>query len=206
MILKQVTEQDIEWLRQKRNDPKLYKYFRQDEPITEVKQKKWWRELDKSHVRLFIVIIDNEQVGYVGFNPFNQRAMTAEFGLFILPEHQHKGYGREALRLLLKKGFEEFNLRTIYSDVLDYPGEDRFAFYESIGFRKYPEYAQGIRYKKQGKWVPSIKFFMMKEMWDSVKNNTGGLGSQSKKAPVPSKENKKGPVLRSSKGNLNPVS
>lgn len=165
------TLEQVEWLRVHRNDPKQYKYFRQDAPITPEKQAQWWRTLDKNKVKLFIVHQDDKPVGYVGFNPFNQYAMAAEFGIFVLPEVQGKGVGREALLMLLKKGFTEYNLRTIYSDVLDYPRENRWDFYASLGFVKYPEYSQNTRYKKQGRYIPSIKFFMTRDMWMEAYGN-----------------------------------
>lgn len=201
----------VEWLRINRNDPRLYKYFRQDKPITEDDQKKWWRGLNKNTARLFIVEVDilgkSEKVGSVGFNPFSQRAMSAEFGVFILTEHQGKGYGTKALYLLLKKGFEEYGLRTIYSDVLDYPGEDRFKFYQDLGFVKFPECSQNMRYKKQGNWISSIKFYMHKEIWDSVKERICGLGyNEPETVSFKSNKNKKGPSVHSGKGNLQPVS
>jgi len=171
------TPEHVEWLRVKRSDPRLYKYFRQDMPITTDQQAKWWRNLDKTTVRLFIVERDGEKVGYVGFNPLYQRGGRAEFGIFIVPEYEGNGYGSEALSELLKIGFTQLNLSTIYSDVLDYPGENRWDFYEKLGFEKFPDDNQGIRYKKQGKWVNSIKFFMTKDSWEKHgKDGDVGLG------------------------------
>lgn len=170
-----VTVNDIEWLRVERNKPEQYKYFKQDRPITEEQQKKWWKNLDKNRVKLFLADVDGKRVGYAGFNPYNLYACSAELGLFIIKEHQDKGYGLAALLELLKYGFENCNLSTIYSDVLSYPGEDRFSFYQSIGFMAYPDYCQTITYKKGDRRIPSIKFYMTKDMWTKI-GSTGGIG------------------------------
>ena len=100
--------------------------------------------------------------------------MMAEFGTFILPEFQDKGHGKEALLQLLTMGFCEMGLRTIYSDCLEYPGEDRFGYYGGIGF--VANGIQSIRYKKQGVWVPSTKFFMTKEMFDKKHGDRANKG------------------------------
>lgn len=182
-----LTSSDIEWLRVQRSRPELYKYFRQDAPISEDQQRRWWKSVDKTAVRLFIVENrEGERVGYVGFNPYLPRAAKAEFGIFIIPEYQDRGYGALALRQLLQKGFEDFNLSTIYSDVLNYPGENRFGYYKKLGFEAFPPEHQTIRYRKQGKMIPSIKFFMTKDMWRALngKDFDGGVEPFSSRAAV----------------------
>lgn len=180
-----VAAEQVEWLRVQRSRPELYKYFRQDAPLSVEQQGKWWRTLDRNRVRLFLVEIGGQRVGYVGFNPFAQGALRAEFGIFIIPEHQGKGYGEVSLKALLKKGFEEYRLSTIYSDVLDYPGENRFDFYKNLGFAAFPAEHQNINYRKQGKTVPSIKFFMTADMWrGNGQDRNPGLEPVRQKAAV----------------------
>ena len=210
-----VTEKHIEWLRTQRNRPELYKYFRQDKPITEIEQKRWWRNTPKNRMALFLVLDDkSEKVGYVGFNPLSRYARMAEFGTFILPEHQSKGYGRQAMELLLAKGFKEYNLATIYSDVLDYPGENRFAFYEGLGFVKHAVQDKG--YVKQGVRVPSIKFYMTREMYEKRKPREGDNakasnvklepGGQASATEQPAKRKRGRPRLHPSSGNVQKTS
>ena len=142
--------------------------------------------------------------------------MMAEFGTFILPEFQNKGHGREALLQLLTMGFCEMGLRTIYSDCLDYPGENRFLYYEKLGFVAHPKETQDVRYKKQGIWVPSIKFYMTKEMFDTKhgdRANKGKLEAWGKAAAYTRKllakpmaqTASKGIGLHPSQANVNPA-
>jgi len=160
------TAEQVEWLRVQRNRPELYKYFRQDKPISEKEQAAWWASLSKGSVALFIVEDERRRrLGYAGFNPINRYASAAEFGIFIVPEFQGCGYGKAAMSALLRYGFENLHLSTIYSDVMRYDGEDRLKFYLDMGFAAYPESSQGIRYMKQGLWVPATKFYMTMSMW-----------------------------------------
>lgn len=197
-----VSDEQVEWLRVQRNRPELYKYFRQDAPITDTQQKKWWKNLNKSRVKLFIVEHNCVRVGYVGFNPFSQVSRTAEFGMFILPEYSGNGLGKAALRELLRLGFEEYRLSSIYSDCLDYPGEDRFKFYESVGFEAYPPEHQSIQYRKQGKMVKSTKFFMTQDKWGDIRgqDSPGQLEPDVEKEPAQKSVKKRGrPRLHPSK-------
>lgn len=159
------TPEDVEWLREQRNNPAMYKYFRQDRPITPEEQSKWWKNLDHRKVRLYLMIEQGKRIGYCGFNPINLYASSAEFGIFVIPERQGDGYAELGMRYLLDIGFNSMHLATIYSDCLDYPGENRFGFYARMGFIAHPQECQTVRYKKQGAWVPSIKFYMTKDMY-----------------------------------------
>lgn len=150
----------IEWLRRQRNRPSLMRYFRQQKPITGREQKYWWKNLNKKNAALFIISVENKWIGYVGLNPIDWRHKHAEFGIFIVPEAQSGGYGGRALRFLLRYGFGKLGLHKIYSDVIDYPKENRFKFYRRLGFKK-----EGVlreHYKKGGRWFNSIQFSMLR--------------------------------------------
>jgi len=160
------TPEQVEWLRVQRNRPELYKWFRQDKPITPEQQTRWWRGVSPRFQRLFIVEDDGRKVGYVGFNPLSLYGKSAEFGIFIIPEEQSHGYGTAALTALLAYGFDDIGLSLIYSDVLLYPdAPDRFSFYEKFGFERYPDNCQHISYRKQGARIPSLRFFMSSDRW-----------------------------------------
>lgn len=154
------TPTDREWLRKERNRPELMKYFRQSRPITKKEQAEWWKHLNKKNARLFIVATKNGgRVGYVGLNPIDWRHKHAEFGIFMVPEAQGAGYGKRALRFLLSYGFGKLGLHKIYSDVIEYPNENRFEIYRRIGFTKEGAYRE--HYRKKGRWLHSIPFSML---------------------------------------------
>lgn len=180
VTLRPVTQNDIEFLRVNRNEPMQYRYFRQDRPLTKEDQLRWWRSMTPANSRLFIVVNDKgRDVGYVGFQPFKHYALSAEFGIFICTPDQKQGYGKAALKELLRHGFMDLNLANIYSDCLEYPKEDRFGFYKKIGFVPYSDACQNRWYTKQGKRVPSTKFYMTKDRYLEVygQDSSSGLGA-----------------------------
>lgn len=159
---------DLSWLMHQRNRIELMKYFRQNIPLTITDQIKWWSDQSKSNRQLFIIRDNETNVGYVGLAPINAQHNHAEFGIFIIPEFQGKSYGKKALMLLLEYGFEKLKLHKIYSDVMCYPKEDRFKFYNDIGFK-----IEGINrehYFKNGGWIDSIQFSLLDREWEKIKN------------------------------------
>ena len=161
--LRKVEKCDLEWLRTQRNRPEIMRYFRQTNPITPAYQEHWYEIFSKGDGLCYVVIggESGHKVGYVSLNPIDRRHKHAEFSIFIIPEERGKGYGKRALVKLLRIGFEVEGLHKIYSDVLDYPGEGRFGFYQNMGFEFEGRNRQ--HYLKDGKWVDSIQFSMIVE-------------------------------------------
>lgn len=81
----------------------------------------------------------NELIGNTGFMEIDQIHRTAQIGIFIGEESDRgKGYGSEAMRLLLKFGFETLNLNNIMLRVFDF-NKNAIACYEKLGFKKIGE-------------------------------------------------------------------
>ena len=89
----------------------------------------------KGHEYSIIDISTNEPLGKCGFIDLDHLNQTAEVGIFIgNKDYWNKGYGSEALRLLMDFGFKALNLHNI--------GLTAWAFnkraikcYEKIGFK-----------------------------------------------------------------------
>lgn len=166
-----VYEWRVEWIRQQRNRPELMKYFRQNAPISYMDQKLWYMGLNTKKVKLWVITTGNPDpkvVGYVGLNPIDLVHCRAEFGIFVIPEDQGKGYATEAMKLLIKYVFEDLKLNKLYSDVFDYLGENRFDFYKDLKFKTEGRLRQ--HYFKSGQWVDSIQFSMLKEEYAKNKS------------------------------------
>lgn len=157
------TAEQVEWLREQRNNPDIYKYFCQDHLITAEEHAKWWKQKNWHERKMFIVEENHKPVGFAGFDPISLAAKRATFTIGILQEFQGMGYGKSALEKLLTFGFTECNLSSIESEVLDYPGENRFDFYDKFGFAPYS--TQIKRVKKNGEWIPIIRFYLTKDAW-----------------------------------------
>jgi len=112
-----------------RNDPDIYQYFYEQEPLSLVMQKIWFENLlKKQDEKLFIIETTDEKniIGTVGLTRIDWRNRKAELGRFVIGEKKFlgSGYGAEAEYLILDYAFNYMNLNKVYGD--------RFAFNERV--------------------------------------------------------------------------
>jgi RimJ/RimL family protein N-acetyltransferase len=92
-------------------------------------------ELSKTHNYSIIDIETKEAIGICGFLDIEHINQTAEVGIFIGNKHfWNKGYGAEALSLLVDYGFKALNLHNIMLRVYEY-NKIAISCYEKIGFK-----------------------------------------------------------------------
>jgi len=102
------------------------------------------KKLAQEHNYGIIDIANNQLIGNVGFVDINHLHRTAEIGIFIGDKsYWSKGYGQEALSLLLDYAFKKLNLHTILLRVYDF-NQRAIACYEKTGFRKIGEIRDGL--------------------------------------------------------------
>jgi RimJ/RimL family protein N-acetyltransferase len=88
---------------------------------------------DKSGIN-FAIEVDSVFIGDCGLFHFNERAGTAELGIGIGdPDYRGKGYGREAMTLLVDYGFRLLNLRKIWLETTA-DNERAIRSYQAVGF------------------------------------------------------------------------
>jgi RimJ/RimL family protein N-acetyltransferase len=84
-----------------------------------------------------LVIAHRETLDYMGqinLLSIDQTARRAELAVVLAPECANKGYGQEAVRLLLAFGFEQLNLHRVFLKV--YADNARaIHVYEKLGFQ-----------------------------------------------------------------------
>lgn len=98
--------------------------------------KEWLSNRTKSDNCLFFVIADKitfEAVGYVQVTHIDFISMIGNLGICVAPEHQGKGFGKEALMLLMDYAGDIFGLRKLMLEVLTTNGK-AIGLYKKIGF------------------------------------------------------------------------
>ena len=104
---------------------------------------------------------NNELLGNIGFNSIGEIHRTAEIGIMLgNPKYQRKGYGMEALNLLLDYGFSFLNLRNIYLKVFEY-NEAAYNLYKKVGFKEVGRLRKAVEI--MGKTYDEIIMDMLKE-------------------------------------------
>lgn len=126
VVLAEIDQENIEWMRQQRNDPEMRRYFREWKDISKDQQLNWYKtrgnNSDPNHVYFQIMsLIGSSEpgpvIGCCGLHYIDWRLRSAEFGIFISKDSRGSGCGKEALKMLFDYGFDEINLHKIWAEV-----------------------------------------------------------------------------------------
>lgn len=114
-----------------------------------------------------ISLEDDMMLGYCGIRDFNWLHQSARVGIFIgNTENQGKGYGTEAMELLVGFGFDYLNMHSITLSVLDF-NEPAIASYKKIGFRECG--CSHESYRLHGQWHDWIEMEILEQWWRAGK-------------------------------------
>ncbi len=119
--------------------------------------------LSQGHTYAIIAKEGNQLLGNAGLESVDNINRTAEIGIFIGEEAKRsKGYGSEALKLLLEYGFKTLNLNNIMLK-LNATNERALKCYEKMGFQLIG-HRTAARYI-DGKYIDMIYMEILKKDW-----------------------------------------
>jgi len=155
----------VAWL----NDPEVRAGLMLYLPISLAEEEGWFERMlthPEDEHPLAIEIRQGENwlpVGNCGFQKIDWRCRTGEVGILIgEKQYWNQGYGTEAMRLLLRHGFETLNLNRIGLDVYaDNPRAIRS--YEKAGFVLEGRRRQAMF--KRGQYVDILQMSVLREEW-----------------------------------------
>ena len=123
-------------------------------PITEMVEKKWYEDILKSTsdktVYFTIIQKDDTPIGFVKLYNINYTHKNCALGIVIgESEEQSKGYGKEAMELIIEYAFNTLNLNKITVEVVE-NNYKALSLYERLGFieegRMKQQYYMGAEY------------------------------------------------------------
>lgn len=141
IYLSPVSSEDVEKYTEWMNDFETTDYIGQSTKIYTIENERKFLEgcsEKEEGVTLGIVKLDDDKmIGNCGLKDINIVARTATLGIFIgEKEEKSKGYGQEAIKLLLDYGFNYLNLHEINLDVYSF-NKRAIRCYEKVGFKEY---------------------------------------------------------------------
>lgn len=120
------------------NDQKLYETIGPFHYVSRATDEEWLRRVQSwntAEVNLAICLIHNsEHIGNIYLKNIDWIARHGELRVFIGESDQRsKGYGQEAIRLLIKHAFRDLGLQRLYLFVLE-DNQSAIRVYEKCGF------------------------------------------------------------------------
>jgi UDP-4-amino-4,6-dideoxy-N-acetyl-beta-L-altrosamine N-acetyltransferase len=137
-----------------RNSPEIYKWCRQNDLLTEENHNNWFKNHQTdSKIKMYLIRTkDSTPVGVCGLTDIDLINLRAEFSLYIAPEYQGNGLGKDALKLLLWHSFKSYPLNIIWGET--FATNPAINAFEDIGFKK-----EGVRrdfYWRDGSYLDAI--------------------------------------------------
>ena len=127
-------EKYTEWI----NDFEITDYIGRSGNIMSIEgERKYLQENANPEATFSIVTIDGDKlIGTISLEKIDYMNRTATLGIFIgEKEYLSKGYGTEAIRLLLDYGFNYMNLHSIELDLMSF-NERALKCYKKCGFKE----------------------------------------------------------------------
>ncbi len=161
-------EKFTEWL----NDFETTDYLGRSGILTTLEGEKKYLEDNSSPEASFVIItLENDKmIGTVSLERIDHLNRCAILGIFIGDKnYRSKGYGTEAIKLILEYGFKYLNLKNIKLDLMSF-NERALKCYKKCGFKEY-----GRRRKCKfinGEYYATIEMDILKEEFneDCIRN------------------------------------
>lgn len=158
---------DHEFVMRLRNRNK--RYFFSGDSISLESHMAWYQEVMRDPAQRFYVIETvpiPQLVGTISLYDIDWLHRRAEYGRFIVAEkHRRKGYGNEALSLLLTHAFDSLNLNKVYGDILT-TNTAAIALDKRLGFRQEGIFRQYIY--KHGEYLNVVQMAVLRDEFRSV--------------------------------------
>lgn len=128
--------------------------------------KKWLTENSNNYNFIIILKETNKPIGSINLYDTDLIHQCSSLSMFVGDEQNRgKGYGKEAIKLLLEYGFNNLNLNNIMLKVYSF-NKRAVKLYESLGFKKI-----GTRHKShysKGKYYDEIYMELLKEEYNEI--------------------------------------
>lgn len=151
------------------NDPEITQYLKMYKPLTRDWEEEWFKALKHKEdmVHFSIYLLDKEKpekiIGNCAIHNIDSKNRACTCGITIgEKDYQGKGYGTEAMEMLLEYGFNTLNMNRIELSVWEF-NTRAYKTYQKVGFVEEGRRRQA-RYHN-GKYYDEIIMGILKEDW-----------------------------------------
>jgi len=181
--LRQIEEADLPKLRDWRNSAIIRPTLRQFTLLNMINQNKWLESLYTNYMpkyAMFVIELKSNSpkgdthhgllVGVCGLTYINWKEGHAEISIYIGEKNwQKRGIASEALKRLIKYGFEELRLHRLFAVIFEYNNLS-IKLFKRCGF-KYEGRHKEARFWDGKYWDEVIMSVLNHEYFENIKNN-----------------------------------
>ncbi len=161
----------IKWM----NDPELTQYLMMYRPLTREMEEEWFNSLkNRENFFIFAILLFNQDeneklLGNCSIDvDWKNRIGTC--GIVIGEKEYHsKGYGTEAMKLLVDYGFNTLNLNRIQLETFSF-NKRALKSYQKVGFKEEGTRRQAIYVN--GEYYDAIMLGILKNEWQKIKSES----------------------------------
>lgn len=130
-------------------------------------EKHFEKDLEREDFSSFVIDAEGVVIGGVGLHHKNRRESSTQFGIGIYhPDYVGKGYGRDAITLLLDWAFYDQNWRRVWLEALGV-NERALRAYRALGFTEEGRLRQHAFFR--GEYVDVIQMGMLRDEWSAAR-------------------------------------
>ena len=156
----------VAWL----NDPEVRENLQLFLPLSSMEEERWFENMLQQPPTEHTLVIEIREedgwrpVGNCGFNYTDWRCRHSELGIFIGEKPLWgRGYGTEAMRLLVHHGFKTLNLNRIYLRVFE-TNPRAIRVYEKVGFVHEGRFRQAEY--RDGRYIDVLFMSVLRSEWE----------------------------------------
>jgi len=158
----------VKWI----NDPEVTEFLQFEPPMSLEDEEVWYQEMLKGKDRTFVIETkDGRPIGNIGLIGLDWKNRRTEIGIMIGEKDAwSKGYGTDAILVLLRYLFGELNLNRI-SLFTDVNNPRAIRCYEKCGFR-----SEGVMRQhrfKRGRYIDCVLMSILRTDWERPNGTSG---------------------------------
>ena len=164
IVLKNVTEEDIEVIRTWRNSPQVAQYMYTDNEISSDQQKQWFLNIQfDTTSKYWIIEYDGKKIGLASLTGISNILGSCYWAFYLGSDiPRGGGVGSKIEYNVLEYVFNDLNLNKLRCEVMIF-NDKVIAMHEKFGFRREAYYRQHV--KKAGRWVDVVGLAIVKDEW-----------------------------------------
>jgi len=151
--LRKVLDEDLKIIRDWRNSPRIWDFNTQYILLNMIHQNEWYRSISKKNSDRIMFMIEAKQrklIGICGLIHIDSKNKNAGVAILIGEQKIHgKGYGGEALKLLLEYGFRKLKFHRISAEIFEY-NSISVKLFKKLNFKYESTQKQSIW--RRGRW------------------------------------------------------